>query len=114
MCLVHRFGKHFGIIAEHMPHRGTVQCRCRYRNYLERVHSYFGSFAEPEDLTILAHVEKYGPTKWGQLSDYLNRPTANVRHRYRVIMTFLQENPGADVSQMPRRNLNYVLKVSLD
>lgn len=104
MCLVHRFGKRFGLIAEHMPHRGVIQCRTRYTNYLEKLRNLFGGFTEAEDKIIMRHVKKHGATRWRQLGDALKRPTANVRHRYKLIVSWMQKYPGASLADVPRRN----------
>ncbi|KAJ3662354.1 hypothetical protein Zmor_006708 [Zophobas morio] len=102
IILVNKFGRNFKKCAEYMPHRSQVQLKSRYNSNLQR-HIKKGTFTSEDDEVIYDYAKKFGEKSWSNLATKLRRCNAQIRQRYKLIKTFLQENPQASVADIPKR-----------
>lgn len=102
IILVNKFGRNFKKCADYMPHRSQVQLKSRYNSNLQR-NIKKGTFTDEEDKIIYEYAQDHGEKNWSGLRERLKRCNAQIRQRYKLIKTFLLENPNSQISDIPKR-----------
>ncbi|XP_060535842.1 snRNA-activating protein complex subunit 4 isoform X1 [Cylas formicarius] len=102
MVLVDRFGTSFAKCQKYFPTRSMSQLKARYTTNL-KVNWKKGSFTVEEDEKLLAYVAKHGSGRWAALSSEMNRSPNQLRHRHRLMVQYLEDNPGAAIRDAPRK-----------
>ncbi|XP_044271356.1 snRNA-activating protein complex subunit 4 [Tribolium madens] len=100
--LVNKFGRNFKKCAEYMPHRSQIQLKSRYNSNLQR-NIKKGTFTVEDDEIIYNYAQEHGEKNWSGLTDRLKRCNAQIRHRYKLIKSFLHENPDSELRDIPKR-----------
>ncbi|KAL3284939.1 hypothetical protein HHI36_019071 [Cryptolaemus montrouzieri] len=102
--LVDRYGNNYSKFAHHLPHRSYMQIKNRYDNHL-RISAIKGTFTVEEDEKLLKFMSSKRYMRLGSLCNEMNRTRPQLRQRYKTLKQFFDKNPGATISNAPRRTV---------
>ncbi|XP_023015413.2 proximal sequence element A Pbp95 [Leptinotarsa decemlineata] len=106
MICVDKFGTNYKKCTDYISNRSPSQIKARYnsnvKNFVKK-----GTWSTDEDRMILDHVAEHGSSSWTELAKKIPRSRGQLRQRYSVIKTFLEQHPEAGVEDVKRRKHNW-------
>lgn len=88
------------------PNRSLAQLRTRYHNVLAQ-RNKTDSWSVEDDSKLIKFVSEHGTSQWVNCANHLgNHTRTSCRTRFLVINRFVEQNPHAQISDIPRRKTN--------